>query len=407
MFLPSLVKSMKIVYQLWGLAKEKTIDWKCLIYKFSLLNDRFPAYAVICGIDAPINVYKQIYQIARKNNSLLFLWTPVFTALSKNKSVDSIVDFNHCAFLKNVSSKEDFLFLCPASIVNQNYAMHSFNNLLETGYFNGVFLDRIRYPSFQYGLSGVFSCFCSHCCTLLFEKGLSVNDMLTACKKVEQRIHRNEDNPLGLIGFNGWRWKMNDAVLQKLFDIRCEIITSSLHNIQEHYRNRKLLTALDVFTPSLCYFVGQDLLSLAKYSDFIKPMMYSRTNAPAGIPYELCVMKETLGSSTLDYFMSLHHSTNISELIINDVKNLNNIKKQKSISAHIFYGIEYNHIPPIVNTNPQNLHNDICKLRSQNVDGLVASWNISQTPMDNLASLITSLSNDNELLQENFNDYQT
>ena len=52
---------------------------------------------------------------------------------------------------------------------------------------------------------------------------------------------------------------------------------------------------MDTFAPYLAYFAGQDMKLLASMADFIKPMMYRITNAPAGMPFETdCLIRETV-----------------------------------------------------------------------------------------------------------------
>ncbi len=43
---------------------------------------------------------------------------------------------------------------------------------------------------------------------------------------------------------------------------------------------------IDTFSPFISYFTGQDLEKLQEVADFIKPMMYRTTKAPAGLPFE-------------------------------------------------------------------------------------------------------------------------
>jgi hypothetical protein len=63
-----------------------------------------------------------------------------------------------------------------------------------------------------------------------------------------------------------------------------------------------LSIGLDLFAPSLAALVGQDYRSLSLSADFIKPMLYCKAFAPAGMPLEFQLLMRGLEQSGVDVF---------------------------------------------------------------------------------------------------------
>lgn len=76
---------------------------------------------------------------------------------------------------------------------------------------------------------------------------------------------------------------------------KAEDIAGALKPVTRYFRQRGMKVGMDTFAPYLAYFAGQDMKLLASMADFIKPMMYRITNAPAGMPFETdCLIRETV-----------------------------------------------------------------------------------------------------------------
>ena len=84
---------------------------------------------------------------------------------------------------------------------------------------------------------------------------------------------------------NIYRYASGNADL--LMSAKRNIISRQVETLCTYFRDRGFKIGADTFAPSTADFVGQDLNRLGKMVDFIKPMLYGRTNAPAGLPYEL------------------------------------------------------------------------------------------------------------------------
>jgi hypothetical protein len=152
--------------------------------------------------------------------------------------------------------------------------------------FDGVFLDRIRSQSFETGISGVLSCACKRCRKSFSEKGVNIDEV------------RNLYEEQGDAFFDMASWPMNgEFVLEKLsaqrfFEAKEKIIAEAVIGLAGYFRSKGLIVGLDLFAPVISRFVGQNYLLIAKAADFIKPMLYRKTEAPAGIGYEYALFEK-------------------------------------------------------------------------------------------------------------------
>ncbi len=363
---------MKTAYQLWGVAP-KDAPWDELCTRFDDMQRRHPCDIAIVGLDAP----RQTYARLRKSAKQMYLWLPVFSEWDHLTDYDPLIDCDGKDFLAGHTGA--FHFRCPSSEKNIEAMLQESLLRLDMGQFDGVFLDRIRYPSFQYGLSGVLGCFCDGCVRRLREMGLDAGALRRAC----QRVREDRPNPLGLISFDGRRWAVEDPDLQALFDARCAILTESLRRICQFFAERGLKIGLDLFTPALGYFTGQDVGLLAPMADFVKPMLYLRTDAPAGLPYEIRMMDEAAGNR--NPLLALLGANNLKTFVKGEVERMAQLK------TDVLCGFEYNRVLPIAPTTPQIIREDVRWLLSCGADGVTACWNLFSTPEEHVDALFETL----------------
>ena len=380
---------MDIIDQLWDLPPANP-DWGHLLRQLNRLQDRHPAKAVVCGLYAPKDVYSRIIARARKDGTAVYLWLPVFSELDEHTSFDPLIDWRGNAFL---DGREPMLFRfrCPESPRNRQLFFQDSLERLQAGDFDGVFLDRIRYPSFQFGLSGVLGCFCPHCLKRYEQMGLNPDALRAACERLESRIGQGESNPLGLTAFDGHRWQLQDPSLQALFDARCTILEESLSRLCKSYRDRGYKIGLDLFTPALSWFAGQDFGHLTHLADFVKPMMYLHTKAPAGIPYELDAVARSTGEESKKTLLALGGGETADALAIQEIIRMNSMARGRSPAVPVFCGMEYNRVPHLAPVGPEQILHSLRVFRSAGVQGVMPAWSLMSAPEENVNALIAGL----------------
>ncbi len=380
---------MDVIYQLWGLTS-KNADWDHLIRQLNRLQDRHPAKAVVCGIHAPKDVYSRIISRARNDGTKVYLWLPAFSELDDLARFDPLVDWEGNAFLEGRQIR-DFRFRCPESSHNRNVFFEASLKELQAGNFDGVFLDRIRYPSFQFGLSGVLGCFCPHCLKRYERMGLDPDALRGGCRRLKDRIEAGTGNPLGLTAFDGHRWQLEDPDLQALFDTRCTIMEETLEHLCSAYRERGYRIGLDLFTPSLSWFAGQDFQRLTRLADFVKPMMYLHTDAPAGLPYELDVLEQAVGKSSKKLLMALCGGTGTDDYAAAEIRRMMLLAGQASPAVHVYCGMEYNRVPVLAPVGPEQILHSLRVFRSAGAEGVMPAWSLISAPEENVDALIAGM----------------
>ncbi len=296
---------------------------------------------------------------------------------------------------------EDFLFLCPNDQKNINRIFFHFQRQISEECFDGVFFDRIRFPSPANGLETIFSCFCQWCQKKYFV------DYQGNLKDFQKQIgnyfrefkvpHKNHC-PNGTCLTDILNWEN----FGKFYDFKKKSIYQLIKMFAEEAKKRGMLVSLDLFSPSLAPIVSQDYRLLASICDWIKPMFYCHTNGPAGIPLELfCLIKGLINSNyslkeeelmeEMSQMLGVQLPKNINSLLKNGVpeeviyfewqkiKDYNLGKDSK-----IYAGIEAVQITGICQIDKKILERYLNIIMDLDLDGIVLSWNLLQIPDENI-----------------------
>ena len=85
---------------------------------------------------------------------------------------------------KEAEVHETFRFVCPNNPAAKEKTLRRLRELLDQYPFDGVFLDKIRFPSPANGLNEVLSCFCDHCRRAAAANGL---DLASVSRSLKER----------------------------------------------------------------------------------------------------------------------------------------------------------------------------------------------------------------------------
>ena len=279
----------------------------------------------------------------------------------------------------HLNEEENFLFRCPSSPVNRRIMEEFALAFTDRFSFDGVFLDRIRYNSLISGISGM-GCFCPGCRRIYRDKGVDVDHVRQLLLEAEVHERTEVQGAKDVPGdkkilpaiYREGIWIFEDPELNKFFKARSEIIIEAVRSLRERLQARGKKLGLDLFTPSAAYFTGQDVLGLSKEADFIKPMLYQFTDAPAGIPFEMPFVSALTGR----YW-------SVTEVFDADLQLL------KKASCSVYPGIEVNVIDPICRVSPRELQETLKKIEQSGFTGIVCSWNMEKMPEENCQVLFT------------------
>ena len=125
-----------------------------------------PVTAVIFGWARKDGLFEAIADTAHANGADVYLWLPVYADVRDPAQADPMVfrDADHAGDRNvPVMDGEGFHFICPASGKNLDSAFRTWADLAEGISVEGVFLDRIRYPSAVFSKVHFFGCRCPNC----------------------------------------------------------------------------------------------------------------------------------------------------------------------------------------------------------------------------------------------------
>jgi len=385
-------KDHEVILQIFsGGFSDKAVSYEEVERKLNSVLSRLPVRKVIMGWALDKTLYEKTAEFLAKHNIDFYLWFPVFSETGALKDLSALTDFLGQRI--EMRPEEDFSFCCPGDSQNIEKILDIFDKEFSSVRFSGVFLDRIRYPSFgnAHGFNSVFSCFCPHCLEIYERKNFDINQLRNALSHPACR-------PSVIKEYCGnGKYVFENTILEAFFSLKAGIILDSLRRICRHFRERGYGIGFDVFAPFLSPFVGQDLGQLSGLCDFIKPMMYRVTRAPAGLPFEAEVLLKGTGHvSDLESY-NFFKLRNTSAMSFADLKkipfNLNFTAKElqdlaSSSACPVYAGVEINKIKDIAEVYPPYLEETIKAYGQTGIKGFALSWNLLDAPEENIAKVV-------------------
>lgn len=337
-----------------------------------------PVQDVILGWNTDFSLYEAVLPAIAGMGLRAWLWLPVFSEVPARESPSPAISYQGTP-QRGVTAipGEDFRFVCPSSEANQDIAVNTYRRHFAALPWHGVFLDKVRHASFAGGFADGFGCFCDACRGQY--RRMNVDPDAIA--------HRIGAQPTAMLptGDEGASYTFADADIARFYRAKMDIITGAVRRIADAFRAEGLAVGLDVFAPSLAPMVGQDLRALGEIADFLKPMLYCVTHAPAGIPYEV---KAYRGSFAAD------GHTDASAALTGiwrgawDGRSMDYARELAQPWKHTLRpGFEINVLPGICQSSPTYVTDTARALEGAGITQAVLSWNLLQNTGDNLQAL--------------------
>ena len=374
---------MKLIFQIFtgDLTPKSLAAPQMIIDQLRQAHEAGRLAGVLCGWSTDANFYWQLSDVLHSWGVPLYLKIAVFSELKGYQEFDPMVDFNGFLMPPYVlNPQESFEFRCPSSARNINAPVELYDTQFSHIPFDGIFLDRIRYSSFISGIAGIGGCFCPECETQYAKAGIEIGKL---CQRL--RSLQTGDSQICLRAYDKGRWEIEDPILDAFFKIRKQIIERALNTLTERFHARGLQVGFDLFAPAMGYFCGQDMQRLRQIADFVKPMMYRYTTAPAGLPFEWERLRLAAGSAAAEQFENLAGDSqgNYQGLMQRELAWM----RQES-GCPVWPGIEANYIEPIAEIHSEQIRENIRLLTALGYDQIVASWNLARIPQSNMKALL-------------------
>jgi hypothetical protein len=357
--------------------------------------ERLPISLILSGWDLPSKFEEAIAEETARHGASLFRWQPWLTG-------DAHTDLPPEWFtigpdgnpIPGHNNAPDFTFVCPNRSGVADFLSERLESIAARGLYQGIFLDRIRFPSPAPGPTRFLGCFCKHCARLAADAGLDlemVRQILQFASVDKNGGHQlirsllgNPDSPTG--------------PLEAFLDFRAQSITRIVAAVKRQADSLGLSLGLDCFSPALTRMVGQDLQSLDKVSDWIKLMIYPRVLGPAGLPFELAdlalwlghhgwteeealgILSEAMGLTIPETIADLRQAGLGSDTMAKE------IQRGRTMSiTRLLAGVAMVNLKGIHWAAPEQIQNDLQAARA--ADGLVISWDLWFTPLEHLDTI--------------------
>ena len=268
--------------------------------KLHRAGERLPFSHVLIGWNLPSKVLQACRQETDQMHAGLFRWHPLLTG---DGSLVPLPEWQVIGLngerVAGHSDLPEFTFMCPNNPTVQQEVLAHLSTILQSKIYDGLFLDRIRFPSPSINPELNFGCFCKHCRTQAEADGLDLIGIQTLLNELvnsslgKAQLTRALLGNVGAIDNHACR-----IAFEKFQSFRYRSIERFLIPTVSLVKQAGLKVGLDCFSPSLTPLVGQDLAKLGTHVDWMKIMTYAHTMGPAGLPFELLGLLNYLEKST-------------------------------------------------------------------------------------------------------------
>lgn len=356
--------------------------------------ERLPFSMILLGWDLSPRLEDVVANETARYGAQLYRWQPWLTGDARTDlPVEWRCKSPESSTIPGHNNSPDFSFICPNHSGVADFLHERLEAIASRRLYQGIFLDRIRFPSPAKNPETHLGCFCNNCFRLAADMGLDlepVRRFVLSSPVDASSVLSLARNLLGQSDGNN--------LLKAFFDFRCYSITRSVSATKRQAKSLGLSVGLDCFTPSLTRMVGQDLRALDKVSDWIKLMIYPRVLGPAGLPFELadltlwliqrgfkeeealCIISDATGlilPETLAELQTPNLHLNTMETEIQRGRKMGVTALLAGVAMVNLHGIHW--------ATPEQIRTDLLAARS--ADGLVISWDLWQTPFEHLDTI--------------------
>ena len=335
------------------------------------IASRIPVEKVIIGWSTDPSVYGETGSFLHESGIEMLLWLPVFAEVGEMAEQDEALDL----FGKSIPAPAGdegagFRFGCFSSGNNVQIVKDVFEKYFSGCGFDGVFLDRVRSQSFVSGVPGVLSCGCGRCRKAFLDRGVDIGAVRKLYEKRGDAFFDAASLPM-----NG-EFTLREPLAQRFLEVKEEIIADAVNDIVSYFRDRGLVVGLDLFAPVVSRFVGQRYSLIAKNADFIKPMLYRRTDAPAGIGYEYSLLSESAPDAK-----GWNRLPEDRELLNTQLEAI------RSVPCGRYPGIEINYDERLVRTDEEYITESLTAIRDYGYERVALCWDIMRVPQRHIRAI--------------------
>ena len=350
--------------------------------------ERLPLTHLLAGWDLPPALLETCQRETRRLGIKLYRWHPLLTGdgvFHPQPEWQTVgVTGERISGFKGMA---EFTFVCPNHPEGRATLLAHLDDILLSGVYSGLFLDRIRFPSPATDPIGQLGCFCEYCQAEGARQDIDL-------ERVRRRLFEPGYIPGARLELVENLFRAQDPLLEEFFRFRQHSVSSLMAEVAMRTHSAGLEVGLDCFAPSLTRMVGQDLAALGQDVDWIKIMAYAHTMGPAGMPFELDGLAgwlvETTGMAESQVMVFLAQVSGLrlpanraglnnpglsSQALMEEVR-----RGVKATKTPILAGIELVEIPGVTNLDPQKIKSDLRAVQQAGAAGVALSWDLWWMP---------------------------
>lgn len=240
-----------------------------------------PISIVILGWDLSSRIEDAVAEETARHKANLYRWHPL---LASDAGFALPIEWQPINLrgepVPGFKGLPEFTFICPNRTDVQEWIAERLEVAAQRGIYQGLFFDRMRFPSPAENPEAHLACFCNYCQRIASDSGLALEAVRRQIGSYLTDADRAKAFARSLFSATG------DSLLESFFSFRSTSITRIIEFASKLARSYGLGIGLDCFSPTLTRMVGQDLSALNKTCDWIKLMTYPRVFGPAGLPFE-------------------------------------------------------------------------------------------------------------------------
>lgn len=374
------------------------------------ITSEAPLDILVVGWQERPELYQALTSPASRPVPEVFLWYPLLSDYPGFDPSHLVVDSSFTrsrgwSGYEGTGIAESFKQACPNNPDAVSTSLAYLEQCIAEYPFDGVFLDKIRFPSAANGLRDVFSCFCPYCTEKAAKAGLDLNEVRAA---LEGRTGGDATaRAVKIPGGAKWLEEIvaGRPLLQQFLRFRADSITDLVAEASQRIRKAGKKVSLDVFSPVLAPLVGQDFAALAPQASWIKPMIYRFGRGPSALRTEIPSLVRELGAylgysevATMDWAATrvcgLEGQT-VAQ--VEDIAPLSLIRCETIEALSLFggtpmyLGLETVSIKGMMEVTPANVEEVLAIGVEAGVQGFALSWDLLHTPVENVRPLRTFL----------------
>ena len=145
--------------------------------------DILPVNVLLLGWDIPSRLEEVCREVAAQFGTKLYRWHPLLTGDGTIYPKDKWRTRNWAGQpLSGFRDLPEFTFICPNHPVARDTILQHIADLAQSGRYEGIFLDRMRFPSPAPDPMNTLACFCEHCQQAAANFGLDLDEVVQALK---------------------------------------------------------------------------------------------------------------------------------------------------------------------------------------------------------------------------------